>query len=139
MVKRPGIDPLAPESLIGFCSGLLTGSGALFSGRFMVVGKSPLTGGRGGANAGGHLSQQIKKAGYDAVFFTGEAKYPVWVYITHESIEIRDASFLWGKDTVETQEIIREILRRYGTCGFTAYYSITSMRLPDGIVQLMNI
>jgi len=106
--QKPGINPLSPDSLIGFCSGLLTGSGALFSGRFMVVGKSPLTGGWGDANAGGFLSQKIKKAGYDAVFFIGEAKEPVWVYITPGGVEIRDGSVLWGKDTVETQEIIRE-------------------------------
>jgi aldehyde:ferredoxin oxidoreductase len=108
--QRPGIDPLSSESYLGFCSGLLTGTDALFSGRFMVVGKSPLTGGWGDANAGGFLSEAIKKTGYDAVFFTGAADRPVWVYVTHENIEIRDASTLWGKDTVETQEIIRNQL-----------------------------
>jgi aldehyde:ferredoxin oxidoreductase len=108
--QKAGIDPLAPESYLGFCSGLLTGTGALFSGRFMVVGKSPLTGGWGDANAGGFLSQAIKKAGYDAVFFTGAAEGPVWVYVTPENIEIKDASLLWGKNTVETQDIIRNQL-----------------------------
>jgi aldehyde:ferredoxin oxidoreductase len=108
--QKAGIDPLAPESYLGFCSGLLTGTGALFSGRFMVVGKSPLTGGWGDANAGGFLSGAIKKAGYDAVFFTGAAERPVWCYVTPENIEIRDASLFWGKDTVETQDIIRNQL-----------------------------
>ena len=41
-------DPLGPENIIGFVSGLLTGTGSLFAGRWMVVGKSPLTGGMGG-------------------------------------------------------------------------------------------
>ena len=40
--QKAGIDPLSPESYLGICSGLLTGTGARFSGRFMVVGKSPL-------------------------------------------------------------------------------------------------
>ena len=39
-----GADPLGPENILGFVPGLLTGSGAPFSGRFMVVGRSPLTG-----------------------------------------------------------------------------------------------
>lgn len=108
--QRPGIDPMSPESYLGFCSGLLTGSGAFFSGRFIVVGKSPLTGGWGDANAGGFLSQELKLTGYDAVFFTGAAKGPVWVYITGEGIEIKDASSLWGKDTVETEGLIRNEL-----------------------------
>ncbi|MGD2269229.1 MAG: aldehyde ferredoxin oxidoreductase family protein [Desulfobacterales bacterium] len=108
--QKPGVDPLAPGNTLGFCSGLLTGTGAYFSGRFMVVGKSPLTGGWGDANAGGYLSLEIKKTGYDAVFFTGQAEVPVWVYVTPEKIEIKDASSLWGKDAVETQEIIRNQL-----------------------------
>ena len=105
-----GIDPLSPQSHLGFCPGLLTGSGALFSGRLMVVGKSPLTGGWGDANAGGFISQEIKKAGYDALFFTGAAEHPVWVYITVDNIEIHNASRLWGKDTLETEEIIKSQL-----------------------------
>ena len=40
----PDADPLGPDSLLGFVNGLLTGSGALFSGRWLVTGKSPLTG-----------------------------------------------------------------------------------------------
>lgn len=108
--QKAGIDPLSPQSHLGFCPGLLTGSGALFSGRLMVVGKSPLTGGWGDANAGGFISQEIKKAGYDALFFTGAAENPVWVYVTDDRIEIKDASALWGKDTFETEEIIKSQL-----------------------------
>jgi len=105
--QAPGTDPLSSASHLGFCSGLLTGSGAPFSGRFMVVGKSPLTGGWGDANAGGFFSRELKRTGYDAVFFTGAASKPVWAYLTEKGVEIRDASALWGKDAVETQEAIR--------------------------------
>lgn len=108
--QKAGIDPLSPQNHLGFCPGLLTGSGSLFSGRLMVVGKSPLTGGWGDANAGGFISQEIKKAGYDALFFTGAAESPVWVNVTDDKIEIKDASGLWGKDTLETEEIIKSQL-----------------------------
>jgi len=108
--QQPGIDPLSPASHLGFCAGLLTGSGAYFSGRFMVVGKSPLTGGWGDANAGGFFSREIKRAGFDAVFFTGAAEKPVWVYIEDGKIEIRDAAALWGKDIPETEALIKEAL-----------------------------
>lgn len=106
--QAPGIDALAPESHLGFCSGLLTGTGAFFSGRFMVVGKSPLTGGWGDANAGGYFSQEIKRTGYDAIFFTGAAPKPVWVSITEAGVEIHDAGDLWGKDIPDTEAMIRE-------------------------------
>ena len=109
--QKAGIDPLSAEAHLGFCSGLLTGTGAYFSGRFVVVGKSPLTGGWGDANSGGFFSVEIKKAGYDAVFFTGKAKSPVWVFINDGKVEIRDAKNLWGKDTVDTEELIRKELK----------------------------
>ena len=64
----------------------------------------------GDANSGGFLSRELKAAGYDAVFFTGAAEKPVWVLITESGIEIKDAGFLWGKDAVETEEVIRETL-----------------------------
>jgi len=108
--QQPGIDPLAAESHLGICSGLLTGTGVPFSGRFMVVGKSPLTGGWGDANCGGYLSREIKKTGYDAVFFTGRAETPVWVFITDEGIEFKDATSLWGKDVLETEDTIKNEL-----------------------------
>ena len=109
-LQKPGVDPLSRESYLGFCSGLLTGTGAFFSGRFMVVGKSPLTGGWGDANAGGFFSLELKRAGYDAVFFTGKAKSPVWVFVTDKGIKINDAKKLWGKDTLYTEEAIRKTL-----------------------------
>ena len=108
--QKPGTAPLSPESHLGFCSGLLTGSGAFFSGRFMVVGKSPLTRGWGDANAGGFFSQELKKTGYDAVFFTGRSEKPVWIFIDDGKIEIRDASLLWGRDITETEELIKNEL-----------------------------
>ena len=108
--QAPGIDPLAPESHLGFCSGLLTGSGAYFSGRFMVVGKSPLTGGWGDANAGGAFSLELKRTGYDAIFFTGAAATPVWVLVNENRIDIRDATDLWGLDIPTTEQRIRHIL-----------------------------
>ncbi len=108
--QEAGIDPLSPDAHLGFCSGLLTGTGAPFSGRFMVVGKSPLTGGWGDANCGGHLSRAIKRAGFDAVFFTGRAEKPVWVNIKDGGIEIKDAASLWGNDTVKTEKKIKSAL-----------------------------
>jgi aldehyde:ferredoxin oxidoreductase len=108
--QKPGIDPLSPESYLGFCTGLLTGTGAFFSGRYMVVGKSPLTNTWGDANSGGFFSMELKKTGYDAVFFTGQSDKPVWVYLHDDNVEIRDASKLWGKDVVATEATIKKEL-----------------------------
>lgn len=105
-----GADPLGPDNMLGFVSGILTGTGALFSGRWMVVGKSPLTGGWGDANCGGNLSPAIKRCGYDGIFFTGKSEKPVYLYVGYGKVQLRDAAFLWGKDTVETEEALLDSL-----------------------------
>ncbi len=102
----PGAEPLGPQNILGFVPGLLTGTGSLFTGRWMVVGKSPLTGTWGEANCGGTFSPAIKQCGYDGIFFKGISKKPVYLYADHGKTELRDASGLWGKDTLETVEIL---------------------------------
>jgi aldehyde:ferredoxin oxidoreductase len=102
-----GADPLGPNNILGFISGLLTGSGSMFTGRWMVVGKSPLTGGWGEANCGGTFSPAIKKCGYDGIFFKGVSRKPVYLYINEEqNAELIDASNLWGNDTIDTEQAL---------------------------------
>ncbi len=60
-------DPLGPDAIVGFFPGLLTGSVGPLTGRFMVAGKSPLTGTWGDANCGGQFGAEIKKCGYDGI------------------------------------------------------------------------
>jgi aldehyde:ferredoxin oxidoreductase len=101
-----GADPLGPDNMLAFMPGLLTGTGAPFSGRFMVAAKSPLTGGWGDANGGGKFGSALRAAGYDGVFVRGVSAKPVYLYLDGERAELRDASALWGLDTVATEEAI---------------------------------
>ena len=101
-------DPLGPDNILGFVSGILTASGSLFTGRWMVVGKSPLTGTWGDANCGGTLAPAIKGCGVDAIFFTGQGNRPVYLYADTKGAELRDASHLWGRDAVETERVLVE-------------------------------
>lgn len=100
---KPGTDPLGPGNVLGFITGPLTGTGALFGGRYTMVCKSPVTGGFNDANSGGYFGPELKKAGYDAVFISGAAKAPVYLWINDGKVEIRDAGQLWGKDSKETE------------------------------------
>jgi len=72
-----GADPLGPDNVLCFSSGLLTGTGSVMTGRWMVSCKSPLTGGWGDANCGGTFSPAIKQCGWDAILFRGIASGPV--------------------------------------------------------------
>lgn len=105
---KPGIDPLGPQNILGFTTGLLTDTGSLFTGRFTVVGKSPASGGWGDANCGGYFSPALKRCGVDAVFFHGKSPKPVYLYLDHERAELKDASDLWGHDTIVTEDTLRE-------------------------------
>jgi aldehyde:ferredoxin oxidoreductase len=105
---RPGSDPMGPENILGFTTGLLTDTGALFAGRYTVVAKSPATGGWGDANSGGNFAPALKRCGIDAVFFHGTSRNPVYLYLDDNTAELHDASDLWGHDTVETEVLLRK-------------------------------
>jgi aldehyde:ferredoxin oxidoreductase len=103
-----GADPMGPDNVLGFVSGLLTGTGAFLTGRWMVAAKSPLTGGYGEANCGGTFSPAIKRCGYDGIFFRGISEKPVLLRITDGKAQLADASHVWGKDAVESERILME-------------------------------
>ena len=105
-----GVDPLGPDSVFGLVTGMLTGTPAITGNRYVVVGKSPLTGGWGDANSGGYFGPHLKFAGYDAVFFTGGSRGPVYLFINDGKPELRSANLLWGKDTFETEDILKSEL-----------------------------
>jgi aldehyde:ferredoxin oxidoreductase len=106
-----GADPLGPENVLGFVSGLLTGTPCLFSGRWMAVGKSPLTNTWGESNCGGYFSFAIKKCGYDGIFFKGISDQPVYLMVDPGGPQLLDADDLWGSDTTTTE---KQLLERHG-------------------------
>lgn len=108
-MMKPGVDPFAPESVLGFIGGPFNATGPLFGGRYTVVSKSPVTGGWNDANSGGYFGPELKRAGFDGVFVSGIADRPVYLFIKDGKPEIRDARDLWGKDCYETPDaLVRE-------------------------------
>ncbi|GFN23918.1 aldehyde ferredoxin oxidoreductase family protein [Thermanaeromonas sp. C210] len=107
----PEADPLSPVNLLIFATGPLVGTLIPNSGRIEAIAKSPLTNMYGDSNAGGFFGPELKFAGYDMLVFRGRAPQPVYLYIEDELVELRDATHLWGKDTIETEEILRDELK----------------------------
>ncbi|MDO8688364.1 MAG: aldehyde ferredoxin oxidoreductase N-terminal domain-containing protein, partial [Dehalococcoidales bacterium] len=105
--QKAGVDPLGPENILGLVTGPLTGSPAPMGCRYIAVAKSPLTGGWGDANSGGDFGPYLKFSGYDAVFFNGIADKPVYLFIDNGKAELRDAAHLWGKDSYETEDMLK--------------------------------
>ncbi len=102
-----GADPLGPENMLGFVSGLLTGTPSVVTGRWMVVCKSPITGGWGDANCGGTFSPAIKQCGYDGIFIKGISPTPVYLYVDNKTAELKPADHLWGVDAVEAEKTLQ--------------------------------
>ncbi|MGB4752693.1 MAG: aldehyde ferredoxin oxidoreductase family protein, partial [Bacillota bacterium] len=103
---KPGIDPFSPENKLIFATGPLTGTGAISSGRYNVITKSPLTGYIAASNSGGYFPAEMKYAGFDAFIFEGKADEPVYIWVNNGKVEIRSAKHVWGKDTSETTDIL---------------------------------
>ena len=103
----PGIDPLGPDNKLIISPGVLTGIPVSGSGRNSVGAKSPMTGGIGKSEVGGFFGAELKRAGYDGVVIEGQSDRPVYLWIRDGTAELRDASDLWGKSTLETEDAIR--------------------------------
>ena len=101
-------DPFSSVNPLIFSTGPLTGTATPSSSRYCVTGISPLTGIWGESTSGGFLPIALKRSGYDAIVITGESNDPKLILIKEGNIEIKDATHLWGKNTRETIEVIKE-------------------------------
>jgi len=105
----PRVDPLSPDNALIICTGPATGTAIPHKG-YILVFKSPLTGIYASSSSGGSFADELKYAGYDILIVKGRSKTPVYLWIDDDRIEIRNAGHLWGKDTFETNELIKEEL-----------------------------
>ena len=107
---EPNIDPLSEKNVIVIVPGLLVGTGLPTASKTTLTFKSPETDAFGRSVSGAYLGVALKKAGYDAIVITGKSDIPVYLLIDNDKYTIKDASALWGKDSIETQEILRKEL-----------------------------
>jgi aldehyde:ferredoxin oxidoreductase len=108
------LDPFAPEAPLLFINGPLTGTSGPTVGRFVVCGKGPATGLWAESNCGGFWGPELRFAGYDGLWITGRAQGPVYLWIDDGRFEIRTAAHLWGRDTYETQELVKQEIGKKG-------------------------
>jgi len=104
---NPKVDPLGVENKIYFLTGPFCGSAIPTSGRHAAVTKSPLTGVFAESDIGGYWGNELKKAGYDGIIIEGKSEKPVYIYIEDDEISIKSADSIWGKHTIETDEILK--------------------------------
>ncbi len=103
-------DPLGPDNLFIMCPGVMSGNFIPAGGKIEFGSISPLTGGHGDSNMGGHLGPEVKYAGYDMVICSGISSKPVFLYIDNDTVELRDASKYWGKGSLDCEKELKEDL-----------------------------
>jgi len=116
----PETSAFDPANRLIFVTGPLAGFPGLAGSRWQVCGKAPYLAGFPGAvaadtarehfsysNFGGSWGAHLKFAGYDALVLQGKSDKPVYLLVQDGSAEIRDASALWGKGTVEVREALK--------------------------------
>jgi aldehyde:ferredoxin oxidoreductase len=121
---KPGIDPYSADNRIIFTTGPLTGTLVPGSGTYTVVSINTLTGLATSAQANGFWGARLKYAGYDALIVQGRSDRPVYIHVADGKAEIEDAARLKGKDTFETDRILRA---KYGEGGVDHRISIAAI------------
>jgi aldehyde:ferredoxin oxidoreductase len=108
----PELDWASPENRLFVGTGPLGGTRIGGSGSICIVAKGAMTNGMSSTQANGFLGAFLRFNGYDAMIFQGAA--PKWSYLyIHDGVEeLKDASHLLGKSTMDTETAIREELKK---------------------------
>ncbi|MBI4187246.1 MAG: aldehyde ferredoxin oxidoreductase family protein [Chloroflexi bacterium] len=105
---RAGLDPLSADNAVIFATGPVAGTRVFGSSRYGVYTKSPLTDRYLESYAGGSVADPLSRTGYDAIVIKGASDVPVFLEISEYEVQLRDAAHLWGKDTYQAEDAIRE-------------------------------
>ncbi|MFC1915546.1 aldehyde ferredoxin oxidoreductase family protein [Chloroflexota bacterium] len=109
----PNVNCFDPENRLIFTSGPLAATRIPGGGTFSVSTRGCLTGGATASQANGFFGAYLKLSGFDGIIIHGTADRLVYLYIHDGNAELRDASHLSGKDTWETDDLIK------GELGYT--------------------
>ncbi|UCH43546.1 MAG: hypothetical protein JSW16_03110 [Dehalococcoidales bacterium] len=105
---KAGVQPFSEDNAIIFATGPATDTRVFGSSRYGVFTKSPLTGIYSESYAGGTVAEPLSRTGYDAVVIKGAFARPVYLEICQGNVRFHDASHLWGMDTYQTEDLVRQ-------------------------------
>lgn len=106
---RPGTGAFDQGNPLMILAGPLAGTAAPFSGRTTVCGLSAQGHPREWytrSSFGGHWGPTLKRAGFDGMIITGRAPRPVTVRIEDGRCSLEDASHVWGRGILESQQML---------------------------------
>ncbi len=104
-----GVAPLEPENPLIFLNGPLTGTRAPCPTNCTLTTLNADTGFTAGrAHTHGWFGPYLAMAGYDGIIITGASNNWVYLLIDDNKIELCDAAKFIGKDTHETEDLIKK-------------------------------
>jgi len=112
ILKKVGteVEPLSEGNKMVFATGCFSGTSLPGAVRTELLTKNVLNNGISCSSGGGGFAPVLKSAGFDALIVEGKAESPVYLHVHDGTIDIRDASKMWGKTTWETEDAIKEEL-----------------------------
>jgi aldehyde:ferredoxin oxidoreductase len=106
----PGTEWSAPENRLFLGTGPLSGTRIAGSGTIAAVTKGPLTNGLASSQANGFFGAFLRLSGFDAIILQGKAPTWSYLYVHDGTAELRDASFMMGKNNFEVDSLLRKEL-----------------------------
>jgi aldehyde:ferredoxin oxidoreductase len=107
---KKGVDPLGSQNKLIFAPGPFSGTTIPCASRMAVTAKSPLTNTVAVSLSGGYFPVEMKFAGYDVIIIEGKAEKPTYVWIKDGEVRFRDAGSVWGMETQDCQQVIKNEL-----------------------------
>lgn len=104
---RPELDALDQAQPIVFAIGAGTWMFPVLT-KTVAMFRSPLTNELGESYAGGRLAMTLFMAGYDAIVLTGKSMKPVYLQVSSNDVQLKDARAMWGLRSEATGQAIRD-------------------------------
>jgi aldehyde:ferredoxin oxidoreductase len=103
----PGTDWSDAQNRLILAAGPLNATSIGGSGSVSVVSKGPLTNGAGCSQANGYFGAYLRRCGLNGIIVQGAAQSLQYLYVTPNSAELKDATWLTGMDTYQTTDLLR--------------------------------
>ena len=97
-----------PANRLTFAAGPMQGTKQTGAAKWSAGSISPSINMNADSAATASFGIEIKHAGYDAIVVHGRGERPVYVVVDDDRVEIKDARHLWGKDSYDAEDSIKE-------------------------------
>ncbi|MFW6137996.1 MAG: aldehyde ferredoxin oxidoreductase family protein [Spirochaetota bacterium] len=108
MYNRKVFDPLSAENTMVIATGPGGGTSLPTATKLGLFARAPLNDVVMESYLGGSFGHFMRKAGCDVIIIQGAAERPVFLKIIDQQVSLENASWLWGKDIYQTEDLLKQ-------------------------------